>query len=410
MPHRNFSSRASRSQGFGLVEIMVAMVIGMIAMVVVMQVFFESESKNRNAAGTADAQSAGVLAFYQLQSHIKKAGYGLDSIGLFNCQTSWTVPKPTPSATAAAAIDKAVYLAPVSINPVGIKGGVTSTLIPAGDANTDTLLVFYGTSNGQPQGNVISSVSGSTYTVQQQTMFAIGDRVLVGAGTSPDACGSTAYSIDYVTAVGASAPTVAVSGTAVAGNALFNLGRGPSGASAAITTSNPSNGPTILAFAVRSGSLTVCDFTVNDCSLAANASSTSVWVPIAANVPVMRAVYWSDASTAWNGSTSSNSQTQPTNACGWARVRAVSLVLVIRNSERNKTMVTTTYPNNVASAADANAPTWDQVSVAPLVSTSGALGPDTAADEEWKYYRYKTFQSLIPLRNVTWMGQPTGCT
>lgn len=391
-----------RMAGFGLVEIMVAMVIGMIAILVVMQVFFGSEARGRTAGGNADAQSIGAITFMQLQSQIKRAGYGIDSVALFGCPLSWSLPGGT-------AIAKPITAAPVGINPITVSGGVASALLPGGDPNTDTLLVVYGTDNGQPQGNVVSSIASQTYTVQMPGAFGIGDRVVLANSTSPDSCGGTRL-IDRITAVN---PLSVQVQTGQSGATLFNLGRGPNGANAAISSSNPSNGPAILAYAVRNGNLTVCDFSVNDCSLAANQNSSTVWVPIASNVVSMRATYWRDTSAAWDGSSSSIDQTtpdpaQPNFACNWARIKAIKLVLVVQNPERDKDIVTTTTKNGV-SAANANRPTWDQDAVAPLVANTGALGPDLVADEEWKHYRYKTFQSLIPLRNVAWMGKPTGC-
>lgn len=384
--------------GFSLVEVMVAMVIGMIATIVVMQVFFGSEARGRTAGGNADAQSNGVMAFYQMQSHIQKAGYGLDSLGLFNCLATWTP-------ASGAAIDKSVYLAPVSVNPQGKKGAVTSLLLPAGDPNTDTLLVIYGNSNGQPQGNKIIDSAGLSYTVQLPGSFAVNDRVILVKDTGPDNCGGAAYTIDRVTGVDATSITLATGGTGVA---IFNLGKGPNGANAAISNSNPANGPTVLAYAVRNGSLTVCDFTVHDCSLDANKNSNAVWAPIASHIVSMRAAYWKDTSAAWDGTASASNQTHPADACSWVKVKAVSLVLVVQNPERDAAVVTRTTKNGV-SAAEANAPVWDHDGVAPLVSNTGALGPDAQADEDWKHYRYKTFQSLIPLRNVAWMGRPVGC-
>lgn len=403
-----FGSRQNMA-GFSLVELMVAMVIGMVASIVVLQVFFGSEERGRTATSNADAQSNGVMTFYQLQNHIQKAGYGLDSVGLFNCGATWTPASGAP-------ISKAITLAPVSINPVGFVPG--TSLLPPGDANTDTLLVVYGTANGQPQGNKIIDVTGQKFTMQMPGMFAIGDRVVLANDTSPNNCNPVPLTIDRVTAVDATSVTLATGGSGVA---MFNLGRGRNGVNAAITSANPSNGPMILAFAVRNGNLTVCDFTVDDCSLAANASSTTVWAPLASNIVSMRATYWRDTSVAWDGSTSvtehppinptallTNDTAQPSNSCNWGRVRAISLVMVSRSTERDKSVVTTTTQNGV-SAVDANKPTWDQDTVAPLVANTGALGPDSTADEEWKHYRYKTFQALIPLRNVAWLGRPTGC-
>lgn len=385
-------------QGFGLVEVMVALVIGMLGTIVMLQLFAEHEARNRNASSAADAQSNGVITFYQLQSQIMKAGYGLNTAGIFNCRLTWSVANGN-------AISKVVLSAPVSINPTSSNGGVSSSVIPAGDANTDTLLVMFGNGNGQPQGNKIISSAAPVYTVQMPGSFAIGDRVISAPDTAPDGCGATDLLIDRITNTDANTVTAA---TGANGVVLYNLGPGPNGANIVHTAAVPNNGPTILAYAVRNGNLTVCDFTVNDCSLAANATSSAVWVPLTSNIVSLRAVYWKDTSLTWNGASSTSNQTQPTTACDWARAKGIHLAMVARSEERDKEIVTTTA-RNVAQAADANAPTWPQNAAAPLVGATGTLGPDTAVDEDWKHYRYKTLQALIPIRNVTWMGAPTGC-
>ena len=219
-------------------------------------------------------------------------------------------------------------------------------------------------------------------------------------------CGTPPLNIDRVIS---SDPSTGKVTTAIgtAGTILFNLGPGPAGPNATPTTAMPTNGATVLVYAVRNGSLTVCDFAIDDCSKEDNKKLVSVWVPVASNIVSMRAVYWWDDSSAWSVAAPVDPKTQPITACEWARVKAINLVLVARSDERDKKVVTTTSKNGPST----NAPTWSQVAVAPLVAASGALGPDNAADEDWKYYRYKTFQAFIPLRNVTWMGSPpTGCT
>jgi type IV pilus assembly protein PilW len=336
---------------------MVALVIGSLAAIIMLQVFALSEERKRTATSGGDAQSNGVIAFYQLQRDISQGGYGFSATSLFNCSTVWPVASGSNIATP-------IRLAPVTINP-----GVA--IIPAGDANTDTLLVMYGNNNGQPQGNLILAQSGANNTVQMPTSFAIGDRVIAGPAT----CTANLV-LDRVTATTASTVTVATGG---AGNTLFNLGPAPS----------------ILAYAVRNGTLTVCDYLVNDCGIAADKDKPSIWVPLAYNIVSMRAVYLRDTSTTMNGIEAGepHDQTTPTTGCGWARVPAVNLALVARSGQFNKDVVT------------AAAPDWSDNPNAPVGGAGGAL----ATDASWKNYRYKVFESVIFLRNVGWMGVQTGC-
>lgn len=342
--------------GFGLVEIMVGLVIGSLAAIVMLQTFSLAEERKRTTTGGGDAQSTGAIAFYQLQRDIAQAGYGFSALELFNCGVTWAlasgsnIPNPVP-------------LAPVAIN---------SNLVPAGDANTDTLLVMYGNTNGQPQGNSIEARAGAVYTVQMANAFAVGDRVI------PGPCGANHF-IDRVTATAASSVTVA---TGMAGTTLYNMG--------------PS--PTILAYAIRGGNLTVCDFTTNNCSNADDVDDPAVWAPLASNVVSMRARYARDLSGTMDGIPDTPyDQTTPTTGCGWARISAINLTLVARNSQYEKEAVTQ------------NAPTWAG-SAAPSGAPSNATAPIVlSGDSQWQHYRYRVFEGIVPIRNVVWMGVQTGC-
>jgi type IV pilus assembly protein PilW len=406
------------------------MVIGLLATIVVMQMFNDSEKRNRTAMGSADAQSNGVLTFYQLQSHLQRAGYGLNDAGLFTCKLKWKVASGNY-------ISVPVEIAPVTINPVSTTGGVTTSVLPAGDANTDTVLIMYGNGNGEPQGNTVIAYTAPVYTMQMPTAFAVGNRVIAAPAGAPSAACTTDLIIDRVTLVGTTTVTTALG---AAGVALFNLGAGPDGENAAITATNPTNGPSIWAYAVRGGNLTVCDFTVNDCSLDGSKGDSAVWVPVASNIVSLRAAYWKDTTAAADGipdvdtnTVKAHDQVQPTTGCAWARVPSVSIALVSRSEEpehhpENPDLeIVTVTPSDIGRTigsrtitGTANAPTWAQNAAAPLVGATGTLGPDTSANEGWKRYRYKTFEATVPLRNVGWLtvaptaskptpALPTGC-
>lgn len=330
--------------GFSLVEIMVGIVIGMLAIIVMLQTFSLFEGRKRTTTSGSDAMSEGVMALYALQRDIRQAGYGVSALDILGC----------PVTISGVSID----LAPVTINPP------TAVIPRAGiDANTDTLLVIYGNSEGQPQGRsdltALPLPAAANYHVQLGspcTLFA-----------PPNV-----------------APPLPASGT------LYDLGPAPR----------------ILAYAVRSGNLTMCDYLARDCSDAAN------YAPIANNIVSLRAQYGHDTATpnplpaglmagvpdpltgifpAYRVDSYDQSQTLPagaTAACKWARTGAVRLALVARSALFEKDAVT------------AAAPVWEGSDGAPI---------DLSANGDWGYYRYKVFQTIVPLRNVTWMGVQEGC-
>ena len=67
----------SRNRGFGLVEIMVGLIVGLISMVIIMQVYSVFEGQKRATTTGSDAQTNGALALYLMEREIRAAGYGL---------------------------------------------------------------------------------------------------------------------------------------------------------------------------------------------------------------------------------------------------------------------------------------------------------------------------------------------
>jgi type IV pilus assembly protein PilW len=63
--------------GMSLVEILAAMLIGLIGMTIIMQVFAVSESRKRTTGGTSDAQITGNIAMFTLERELRSAGYGM---------------------------------------------------------------------------------------------------------------------------------------------------------------------------------------------------------------------------------------------------------------------------------------------------------------------------------------------
>ena len=80
----------ANEEGFGLVEVLVGLGIGMMAMVVVMQVFSQSEGQKRTTTGGADAQSNGAIALYMIERDTRNAGWGMQGGQYANCATTFT--------------------------------------------------------------------------------------------------------------------------------------------------------------------------------------------------------------------------------------------------------------------------------------------------------------------------------
>ena len=346
---------ARRGQrGFSLIEILVAMVIAMIAVVIMMEVLLSSDQRTRTSNAGNDALGTGAVMLHMLRRDVQQAGYGINTINLLGCNLT------TPSGAA-------VPLAPVVINPA-------ATLVPAGDANTDPLIVIYGHANRQPEGNSVFSVSGNEHTMQSPSAFAQNDYVIAYPGSCAAALG-----LEQVTDV--SALTVTVDTVEPTAATLYNLG--------------PS--PRIVAYAVRNGQLTSCDFMTADCRV----NNAANWTAVAGGVVSLRAQYGRDTAPAGStdGAVDVWDQTTPTSACGWARASAVRFALVARSSQYESKFNATTGQRE-CDQVTAAAPTW-------LGSADDPV--DLSADGDWQCYRYKTLQTVAPSRNIVWMGSQAGC-
>lgn len=334
----------AQSRGFSLVELMVGILLAMAAVLVVTQVFRVSEGQRRTTTGGDDAQTTGAIAVSLLQRDLRQAGQGIMSTQLLLCQLDLGGGRSLGS------------LAPVVINPAGI---------PAGDANTDVLQIAYGSGWSSPEGSLINLQTGpAQYVVPGSLSYQIGDRVVATPQTRATPCMLT------LTRVSApSTPTTVTVATGLAGAAngvLFNLGQAPR----------------LLAYAVRNSRLTLCDFMTQDCT--SNAAQN--WTEVADNVVGLRVQYARDGSSPRDGTADgyNTDNTTLNTPATWGCVVGVRLALVARNRQPEK--------ENVA----ASAPTWAGAASSPLQP------PGT----DWQRYRYKTFETTVPLRNAPGPGEP----
>lgn len=383
------------SKGFSLVEIMVALVIGMLGIMVMMQVFAVSEGQKRTTTGGNDAQTNGLVALQALEREARTAGYGFATLAINTIC-------PAGVSMSASGTDYTLNLAPLAINAAGI---------PAGDANTSTISVAYGSSGVWSDGIGFDQVSAMVYKLQGRFGFNLGDLVLATPTVAGPAC-----TLSEVVGLPAGVPlqcgTGGTKGAAAATNEIsvanetyehyysgciagpsdYNKAAGWGVLYSGIGTFDDGKlynlGPqlTMRVFAVRQGRLTVCNaFANNNCTDPLKKDDETVWTPIADSVVSLRAVYGSDTND--DGVAETWSAAAPTDL---AQVRGVMVAVVTRSNEKAKPDAGGNC--SVTSAA----PTWAGDTEAPI---------DLSALADWQCYRYKLFQTTIPLRSMIWRGQ-----
>lgn len=402
--------RAIIESGFSLIEIMVGMVIGMLGIIAMMQVASLSEAQRRSTVGGGDALNSGAIVLYGLQREVDQAGLGISDSSLVGCDVQ--LPTGVTLAT----------MAPVTINHPSITGQ---------DANTDTLLIVYGNGNGTPQGDVINS-QPATIAVPVAANSPDIYNVSTSAGFCPNGVSPTVLSNDCqnnpaspipppdrVIAVSANLqniprPTCAAASRLVmtqvvwsdrnSSNVIVTSGQGQVGMSGG-RLFNMGRAPSIIAYAIRSGRLTRCDYLVNNCGSASNNTRTDVWIPVANDIVSLRAEYGRDTLTPVNATTGpvnavldTFDQTQPATNCAWTRVTSVRMALVARGGY-DKSAPTYIVPVWAGSTVNSSTP--------PLNPTAFPINLSAVTD--WRNYRYKVFETVIPIRNMVWNGVPPQC-
>ena len=337
--------------GFTLVEIMVGLAIGMLATLVIMQVFSVFETQKRTTTGTADAQTNGSIALYNIGRELRFSGYPLMPVtdSPLECTTL------TVNGIADATI-------PNRLSPIAIANGVAASGVSA----SDTITLRYGNSNsgGIPSRiNVVGAPTANDVTIDNNLGCQAGDTTLIINGATCAMSSASAVS-------GTTTVTLANAAGAIGGANLACLG-----------TWNE------ITYAVNNGNL------------------ERNGVPTVTGIVNLQAQYGISAAT------NSNQITQWVNASGgtWAaptianrnRIKAVRIAVVARNAKKEAKVanacITTTACSSMTAAAPTGLCAWagSVASPAPTIDLS-------AGDADWGCYRYRVFETIIPLRNMIW--------
>jgi len=356
-------ARRNRMRGMSLIETMVGMTLGILVSLIITQVWGVFENQKQRTVSATAGQATGLLALTELEQDVRSAGAGLTDSAAFNCGTIYSYYEsgvvqisPVP------AYSGSMGLAPVQI----IDGGAGPDTITVRRSSDFLGAVPATLTSAMPSSPAVIDVSNTSG-------FADGDVVLiVNAGGN---CTVTQVTSVQVAAAklqhnpGASPtynPSVAFQNTNawpayVTGDKVMKVGQMISRS----YTVNASN-----------------ELTVRDDSVPTGSSTAS----LASDIVMVKAQY----GIADVGSQTVNAWVSPTVASGWSvmtpvllrRIKAVRVVIVARSAKLEAPGTTTVAPVAWPDAAS------------PAINLS--------ADPNWQRYRYRTYQLVIPIRNVIW--------
>lgn len=378
----------TNQRGMTLVELMVALLLGLVTTYFIAQVFAVAEGQKRTATFGSDAQVNGAVALHTLKRHLQNSGYGITSAyeglgctirGEYGTAGNTTaVPAMTlapalitPSATASAPSDSVTILAS-NKSDFAVPSRITAKTEPASGQR----YMRVNNSAGAKVGDVMMTVPQVRDANHPCTLFTVAED-----NSSPTATLSREY-IPMLAAAASSfnhAPdTVWPPGGIVEGDWVVNLGQ---------TMRR-------MVFGVGGDNFQVTTWTQLGIGTTEQLQS---------GVVLLKALYGHD--TDGDRIVDTYDTNTPADTAGWRNVLAVRVVIVARSGQRERDIVTTAEPTwNVGANVDVN-----YVGVPGSAATSCVASASNCAVtlplshlNDWQYYRYKVFDTVVPLRNLIW--------
>jgi len=375
------------ASGFTLVEVLVAMVIGLLTVIVIGQVMSVSEARKRSTTTAADTTVNSALALYTVQRDVESAGYGLTTVlSALGCDIrmkfgsgavqSFVLTPVTITDGAAGAPDAVRVLA-------SDKAGIALPTRVTVDHPATAANFFVESDVGIQDRDLMVAVPELPSASNWCSLFQVTDTGGGGGGGGGLGQNQVLHSPGQSDWNHPGGQTIFPATGYPAGSYLINVG-----------------GLLDRTYSIAGGNLSLSQFD----SAAGSASSQEIF----SQVVQLQAVYGKDTDgdcevDAWNA-------VQPANAVQWQQVRAVRLALVARSRIAEKAAVTLKESDVPASArCNTAAPNPALVCWRPDAS-SAASGVEIKLDangSDWQRYRYRVFESTIPVRNLVWL-QKTG--
>jgi len=363
MPARSPSRTSREQRGFGIVEIMVGVVIGLLALLIIYRGLALSEGYRRTTTAGGDAQSAGMISTFVLAQDISNAGNTIADTApdLLNCPNTGVF---------------ATTWRPI---PVLITDGGAANL-------SDEISVFYGVSRRlvTQVDTRVNAAPNDPFQVQSPLAWSAGNRFVITSQNPVPHCDmSVVTNVAGPDAIGV--VTLTHTGTANAylqPSWIVNLG--------------PQDLVRKAHYAVAAQTLTVD-----------NLLDAAPPTPVTSNVVLFKAQYGLDTTVppdnmidTWVSASAANwapADVLGANEAQLRRIKAVRVAMVVRSSQFER-----------AKDAEGQAVAGDAISgitnltLFPCNALPGCTGELDVTIASTANFRYRVFEQVIPLRNHIW--------
>jgi type IV pilus assembly protein PilW len=337
------------SRGFSLVELLIGMLIALFGIIAVSQVFAVSERQKRVTTGGGSAQQNGNIALMTMERAIRMAGYGFNDAKALGC-----------TVRAHHTLDNRDFN--FIFAPVVIKQG--------NNGAPDEVIAIHGSSNALSVASVFAPVAGvPRMQLKNRAGYAAGDLVVAtGAGSDGGALSDLVCALSQVSVL-PDAPgeldmivhdqTAYSSSTGQTTAPLFNK---PGGVGVSFTSSgllfNLGEQPVLQRYSVQSLASGEAQYGIDATGAGGVVSSFVDELP----APITKAT--------------------------WSNVLALRIAVLVRSKEKEKPDA------NGKCFATTVPPRWSGADFKPVISTT-----------DWQCYRYGTYETVVPLRNMLWKAK-----
>lgn len=378
-----------RQRGFSLVELMVSIVIGMLALLFALRMVSDAEKTRQSALGGSDAMQNGMVALFSISGDAGDAGFGINDPIIAGCNTHFSDSKGYTLAPALRGTTTITPLAPVVIESNG--------------ANPDRISFYSGSAAaGTPALRLANDyTSGSSAAIAQHPFgFRQRDVIVV----APDAPGGDCVLAELSAPPDAGLMSVSFART---GDTRFNtgdLGVTFSGLASRMFDLGPKDTLAFRSWSVADGYLRL------QATGEGGASASSATV--ADNIVSIKAEYGFDTRSGvafqpdagmqvsqWSATMiNADGAGSIGDAGDYQRIAAVRLAVVARSKSVERPAAgaacTTTTTQPVVFAAKVPS----GVAAAPITVNVAVAGDPS----DWRCYRYRVFETVVNLRNAGW--------
>ncbi len=392
---RSRTQHMRRMAGFSLVELVISVVIGLLAVMFATRLMTDAERNKQAALGGSDSMQNGMLAMFSISGDAEHAGFGLNDPLIVGCDT-------------VLADSDGYTMAPATRSELEVHPLAAAVIEPGGDDAPDRITLYTGSSfSGTGTLRITSDYIGGTRIDVDRVPygFSKGDVILVAPEELGGKCALAQISSD--TDALPPPPSQQYVMIAGAGNRYNSgaLGAQYTGGASRIFNLGPTPSLSFRTWSVEGGYLRL-----RATDLAGSGENSQ---PVADNIVSLKAQYGFDTRTpdtfrpeeglqlsAWSSTMiDADGDGEEGGAGDYQRVAALRIAVVARakNPERpdpatGECTATTVRPTVFA--------TQDAVNTdAQAVEVNVEVDGDPV---DWKCYRYRVFETIVPLRNAGW--------